>query len=191
MAKGKWCCGLVLLSLISTVAANLITPLDQLKTHYINSDQSKNLIVVFDIDDTILSNKLIINADNGYDLNRVVGYQRLSKLPLISQQKQIYDWCLQNNVKVAFITFRCESERLQTIKNLKQQNISNWTKLILFPEPCDYQSITAKDYKTNERKKLTEDGFTVLAAIGDQYSDIHGGYTDLSIKLDDPGYYTN
>lgn len=147
-------------------------------------------MVVFDIDDTILSNELIINADQGYNLNRVIGYQRLSKLPLIPEVKTLYDWCLKHNINVAFITFRCSSERLLTIRNLKQQNIDEWRALILFPEPCDYHSTTAKEYKTNERKKLTQAGFTIMAAIGDQYSDIHGGYADLSIKLDDPGYYT-
>lgn len=170
----------------------LVTPLEQLINHYnsLDRNQIENLTVIFDIDDTILSNQLIINSDQGYQLDHVIGYQRLSKLPFIYDQKLIYDWCLTHNINVVFITFRCESERLQTIKNLKQQNISKWEKLILFPEPCDYKSISAKDYKTSERKKLIESGYHIIAAVGDQYSDIHGGYTDLAIKLEDPGYYT-
>ena len=190
MAKRQWCCCLGLLLTISLNQADLISPLDQLKNHYQQLEKPDNLLVVFDIDDTILSNKLIINSDYGYDLYRVIGFQRLSKLPLMSEQNDIYQWCLQNNIGVVFITFRCETERLQTIKNLREQNLNQWDKLILFPEPCDYQTISAKEYKTDARKKLTESGFNILAAIGDQYSDIHGGYTDLSIKLDDPGYYT-
>lgn len=177
---------------IGLTSANLVGPLEQLTQHYntLGKSKSEQFTVVFDIDDTLLSNQLLIDSDHGYKLDRVIGYQRLSKLPLISEQKEMYDWCIKNNISVVFITFRCESERLQTIKNLKQQNISKWEKLILFPEPCDYQSISAKEYKTKERKKLTEAGYHIIAAVGDQYSDIHGGYTDLAIKLDDPGYYT-
>lgn len=179
--------------LLNAGSAELIKPIDQLQQHYNNlneNDKNTNLITIFDIDDTILSNKLIINSDYGYDLNHAVGSQKLSKLPLISEQKELYDWCLENNIGVVFITFRCETERLQTIKNLKQQNISQWTKLILFDEPCDYKSISAMSYKTEKRKMLSESGYHIFATIGDQYSDIHGGYSGLEIKLDDPGYYT-
>lgn len=189
MAKFWWCCCLVF-GIVTQTQADLVSEIDQLKYEYSKNKDKKNLVVVFDIDDTILSNKLIIGADGGYYLDRVIGHQRFSNLPSIKKQKDIYDWCIKHNVGVVFITFRCESERLSTIKNLKEQNITRWRNLILFPMPCNYKDTTALAFKTSVRQDLTKKGVHILAAIGDQYSDVEGGYTDLSIKLDDPGYYT-
>lgn len=170
--------------------ADLLEPLDQLKSTYQTIDKKSDLLIVFDIDDTILSNKFSIKADNGYVLNRQIANQRLSKLTVMNNIKEIYDWSLANNIGVVFITYRCETERLQTNKNLHEQNLDNYMQLILFPEPCDYKSVSAQTYKTHQRMLLVEKGYTIIAAVGDQYSDILGGYAKTEIKLPDPGYYT-
>jgi len=41
-------------------------------------------------------------------------------------------------------------------------------------------------YKTNERNKLVEKGYEIVATIGDQYSDILGTNHGIQIKL--PNY---
>ena len=45
------------------------------------------------------------------------------------------------------------------------------------------------DFKAPERRKLTEEGFTILLSIGDQQSDLSGGYAERTFKLPNPVYF--
>ncbi len=155
----------------------------------LNISKSK-MMVVFDIDDTILSNKDPIESHNDFSIPHLIAYQHRASLTKIQETKEVYDWLNYNNIKVTFITFRCEIHRLSTIKNLYEQGFRNWDSLIMYGEPCNYAITKAVDFKRNERKKLSLNGFHIVAAIGDQYSDLKGGYTDLFFKLKDPGYFT-
>lgn len=168
-------------------AADAVT---QIQQQYNQLGKPKNAIVVFDIDDTLLSNQPFIEADGAYILKRIIGFQRLAQLPLIDEQKAIYDWCVAHDVGVVMITFRCDTEYSTTVINLKEQGIDRWQKLVLFPSPCDYTATTAKAYKEKVRQKLVKDGFYVLATVGDQYSDIEGKENGIPIKAKDPGYLT-
>lgn len=164
--------------------------LTKIKSHYAQLGQPKKAIVVFDIDDTLLSNEQFIQADGGYFLKRIIGFQRLGQLTLIDRQKEIYDWCIANGIGVVMITFRCETEYPSTVINLKEQGIHQWQKLVLFPKPCDYHMTTAQAYKEKVRQKLTQQGYQVIATVGDQYSDISGEANGVPIKVKDPGYFT-
>ena len=48
---------------------------------------------------------------------------------------------------------------------------------------------SAADFKALERRKLTEEGFTILVSIGDQQSDLAGGYAERTFKLPNPVYF--
>jgi predicted secreted acid phosphatase len=187
LAKAYRCCGIILFSITLTHASDAVT---QIQKQYDQLGKPKNAIVVFDIDDTLLSNQWFIEADGAYILKRIIGFQRLAQLPLIDKQKAIYDWCIAHDVGVVMITFRCDTEYSTTVVNLKEQGIGRWQKLVLFPSPCDYATTTAQAYKEKVRQGLVKDGFYVLATVGDQYSDIEGKENGIPIKAKDPGYLT-
>lgn len=49
---------------------------------------------------------------------------------------------------------------------------------------------TTVDYKANTRKYLEQDlGYDIVLNIGDQWSDLQGGYADAVLKLPNPTYY--
>ncbi len=176
-------------SIHSCVYANsIIQQLDQY-VNVLNSDQSK-LMVVFDIDDTILSNQEPIRSHNEFSIPHLISYQHRSSLRPIEETKQIYNWLNSKNINVAFITFRCEKHRLTTMKNLYEQGFRYWNSLVMFQEPCDYTSTKAIDFKSKVRKNFSNNGFHIIASIGDQYSDLKGGYTDMFFKIKNPGYFT-
>ena len=43
-------------------------------------------------------------------------------------------------------------------------------------------------FKTAERARLVAQGYTIVANLGDQESDLVGGYAERTFKLPDPFY---
>jgi len=44
-------------------------------------------------------------------------------------------------------------------------------------------------FKSEARAAITKQGYTIIASIGDQYSDLKGGYAEKTFKLPNPYYY--
>jgi acid phosphatase len=89
-------------------------------------------------------------------------------------------------VAVFFITGRPASLREATESNLRAEGYE-WEGVILLPEGVSFKS--AADFKALERRKLTEEGYTILLSIGDQQSDLSGGYAERTFKLPNPVYF--
>ena len=49
---------------------------------------------------------------------------------------------------------------------------------------------TSAAFKTAARAKLAAQGVVIIANIGDQESDLVGGYAERTFKLPDPFYFT-
>ena len=45
------------------------------------------------------------------------------------------------------------------------------------------------DFKAPERRKIAELGYTILLNLGDQESDLTGGYAERTFKLPNPVYF--
>jgi predicted secreted acid phosphatase len=95
-----------------------------------------------------------------------------------------------NKVAVFFITGRRDDDnhklRDATAENLVKAGYSDWTDLLL--EPADYKS-TVQDFKTEKRKEIAAKGYTIIANVGDQYTDLKGGYAERVYKLPNPFYF--
>jgi len=48
---------------------------------------------------------------------------------------------------------------------------------------------SAVDFKAPERRKIAERGYTIVLSLGDQESDLKGGYAERTFKLPNPVYY--
>ena len=59
--------------------------------------------------------------------------------------------------------------------------------MILQPAGARFQS--AADFKAPERRKITEQGYTIVLNMGDQESDLRGGYAERTFKLPNPVYF--
>jgi hypothetical protein len=74
-----------------------------------------------------------------------------------------------------------------TLLNLDHAGFQGWTKLVTRPDNDTNHSIVP--FKSGERAKIQAAGYTIIAIIGDQQSDIDGGAAECSFKLPNPFYF--
>ena len=148
-------------------------------------DATGKSTIIFDIDDTLLTN---------YFAQKEISFGHVPKLshewvkradaPVIEEMKKLYDYCVDRGFKIVLLTGRRYDEYDATVKNLKHQGIEKFEKLIVREK--DELIITAEEYKSDHRKKLTEECYEIVGCIGDQESDLAGEYSGHEVKL--PNY---
>lgn len=147
-----------------------------------------SLTVVFDLDETLLSNwDLISRQDFGYLPGTWNAWVAQAKAPAIDAVREVYLTALRLKLDVIFLTGRRERDRADTEKNLKSVNCAEYAALIFKP---DDSKETTGAFKVGQRRKLQEAGRVIIANIGDQESDLAGGYAERTFKLPDPFYLT-
>jgi len=146
------------------------------------------LAIVLDIDETSLSNwKYEKDNDFSYSSESWLKWKLEAACPAIKPTLEVYNQAKKQNISIFFITGGSEKYREATISNLKKVGYTDYTKLIM--EPADKHYHFAENFKAPERKKITEQGYRIILNMGDQYSDLEGGYADKTFKLPDPFYY--
>jgi len=150
--------------------------------------EPQKLAVVFDIDETSLSNyDVLLSLDFAFVGSLLKPELEKSKDPAIDPTLKLYEYAKQNDVAIFFITGRSESLRAATEKNLKDVGYIEWSKL--FMKPNDYDNKSVIPYKTGSRKSIEAQGYKIIVNIGDQWSDLAGGYSEKTLKLPNPYYY--
>lgn len=146
------------------------------------------LALVLDIDETSLSNYKQMRA-RGFsgELKRIHQGILLANDPAIASTLKLYQDAKKYKVSVFFITGRKESERQATCANLQHVGYRGWTGIYF--KPKHYQAHSAAVFKTEARAAITKQGYTIIASIGDQQSDLTGGYALKTFKLPNPYYY--
>lgn len=149
---------------------------------------SKKLAIVLDIDETSLSNyNKLVNRD--FVVNREQIHQEIlaANSPVIAPMLVLYNKARKQGIKVFFVTGRHQSELAATKVNLLHAGYKNWAGLYL--RPNNYKETSIIPFKSQARKLIAAQGYTIIASIGDQYSDIKGGYFQKGFKLPNPFYY--
>ena len=153
--------------------------------------------IVLDIDETSLSNWPAYKA-NGW--GRVVAgecnldqgpcglraWQATAQSKALPPTLALVTRAKSLGVAVFFISGRPQSLRDATMRNLREQGYT-WDDVIVLPEGASFTS--AVNFKAPERKKIAERGFTILLSMGDQQSDLDGGYAERTFKLPNPVYF--
>ncbi|MFI4918423.1 MAG: HAD family acid phosphatase [Legionellales bacterium] len=146
------------------------------------------LALILDIDETSLSNyNNLVSHDFSSDRKQIRQYIRAATAPAIQPMLSLYNDAIAHGIKVFFVSGRGEVERDATQKNLSKAGYSHWSGLYL--RPNDYQQPSIVPFKSKARANITAQGYTVIASIGDQYSDIKGGHAKKGFKLPNPFYY--
>ena len=160
---------------------------ERLKTNK-QSQLPKKLAIVLDIDETCLSNydKMLARDFGG---NHATFHQDnlIANAPAINPMLELYREAAKNHVAVFFITGRPQSEYQATDKNLKAAGYQQWAGLYLRPENYRQKSIML--FKSQTRAMIAQKGYTIIASIGDQESDLRGGFTEKTFKLPNPYYH--
>lgn len=153
--------------------------------------------IVLDIDETSLSNwpAMRINGwvrieDGPCDLKKapcgVRAWQALAQSKAIAPTLLLARRAHELGVAIFFISGRPSRLLEPTERNLKEQGF-DWTGLILKPDKANFASVV--DFKAPERRKIAEQGYTILLNLGDQESDLTGGYAERTFKLPNPVYF--
>ncbi len=153
-----------------------------------HSTHPKKLAIVLDIDETSLSNYKRMAARQ-FVANREQLFQEVlaADAPAIKPMLSLYSHALKQGVAIFFVTGRREAGREATIKNLKSAGYHDWSGLYL--RPINYKLTSIIPLKTQARAEIRKQGYTIIADIGDQYSDLKGANAEKSFKLPNPYYY--
>ncbi len=140
---------------------------------------------VFDVDETTLSNyKYIKSISFGYYKEGWYKWVLKEDADAILQTKKLYDHLVERGVTIFFLTGRNYKEYEATLKNLKAEGYTEFDTLICKQE--DELKLDASMYKPEKRKEIEAKGYNIVINVGDQLSDLEGGYSKLKIKL--PNY---
>ncbi|GBQ84276.1 acid phosphatase [Gluconacetobacter johannae DSM 13595] len=157
--------------------------------------------LVLDIDETSLSNWPVMKADDfayfrtgacdslpagpcGY-----LAWENLAEAAVLPGTLALVNAAQRHGVAVFFVTGRGEAERAATADNLTHAGYRGWAGLYLrAPGPA---TPSAADYKAPVRAAIEGRGYTIIANMGDQPSDLAGGHAERTFLLPNPFYRIN
>ena len=160
--------------------------------------QVRHPALVLDIDETSLSNWAEIRANGFGHFNTgscdalplgpcgFEAWERLEQAPAVLPTLQLYRRARRLGVAVFFITGRHADATGATAANLRRVGYATWDGLFLEPQGSRFAS--AADFKAPTRTAIERMGFTILANVGDQRSDLEGGHAERGYLLPDPFY---
>jgi putative acid phosphatase of HAD superfamily subfamily IIIB len=146
------------------------------------------LALVLDIDETSLSNYSALAATSFKGATAALTTSLFAATsPAIEPTLQLFDDARSQKVSVFFITGRPDLQvvRDRTEENLTSAGYSGWKELVLKPSDAP----GTRDYKSAARAAIEDDGYRIVLNVGDQDSDLKGGYADKAYKLPNPFYF--
>ncbi|WP_157063262.1 HAD family acid phosphatase [Luteipulveratus mongoliensis] len=177
----------------------------QLKGLYNQAKRSgKKPAIVLDADDTTLwtydmeDNAMHFNFDPVLQDVWVQG----QKFPATPGMVQFVAAAQKAGFAIFGLTGRNDDQKVATVANLGKVGytafntdnfFTKWTGKGDSQQPSYITCATAKcttvEYKAGTRKHIESLGYDIALNVGDQWSDLQGGYADHTLKLPNPTYY--
>jgi hypothetical protein len=166
------------------------------------ADQGKKPAVVLDIDETSLSNWPNLEANNfGFikggpcfeEPTLSCGFDEWilkASAPAIPPALDFFNDVTKKikDVAVFFITGRRQNQRQATLWNLDRVGFEGWAGLNTRPD--DDHRDTIVPFKRGKRKDIEDSGYTIIANIGDQASDLDDRmFAECTFKVPNPFYF--
>jgi acid phosphatase len=176
--------------------------ISEAKSFIQKATQSEKPALVLDIDETSLSNWLEIEQDDfafipGGPCTLQTGsacgdlqWELSARAEALPSTLDLFNTAKSLGVAIFFITGRPDRPDLRaaTVHNLKEAGYDGWKEL--FMRPISSPGASVSEYKTRFRKHIQDDlHYHVIANVGDQQSDLVGGYADPSIQGAKSLYY--
>ena len=146
-------------------------------------------MVVFDIDETLFNNYTYwANETPPFSLDDTnwTSYVENCETSVNGPIRAFYRLAQEKGVKVAVITGRPVTQTAVTQQCLREKGITGWADFTA--KPVD-DTRSASVFKAQARKALEIKGYTILVSVGDQISDMAGGYLGGGIWLPNPIYF--
>jgi len=150
--------------------------------------RGERLVVVFDIDETVLSNLPHMRAqDFGYVPDLWNAWVDEGIAAAIPSFRGVYDEAIRLGVQVVFVTGRRDpADRPGTERNLRAEGMGSYLRLVL--AQAGEKGVPTAERKRRARAELEREGYVVIASIGDQWSDLQGGHAERVFKIPNPFY---
>lgn len=150
--------------------------------------------MVLDIDETSLFNQwsALVDPEYGYDPQAWDAWIADACAPAIESTLAVFEAARKRGIDVFFITGRHPDQEDVTVKNLEKAGYGDFAEVyveprakgrsdnLVFPE--------ASAFKTATRWSITERGWEIVLNMGDQLSDVQGGFARKTFKLPNPFY---
>ena len=148
----------------------------------------ERLAIVFDVDETVLSNyPHMVSQDFGYVTTVWQQWVDRAEAPPLEAVREVYRRARELGVAVVFLTGRKDpEEREGTVRNLEEAGMGEYERILL--RTRDDVAPTAGERKAARRAQLEAEGWTIIASVGDQESDLSGGHAERTFKLPNPFY---
>jgi predicted secreted acid phosphatase len=166
-------------------------------------DPAAHKAIVFDADDTTLwtydmeDNLMHFNFDPALQATWVFG----KLFPATPGMVDFVDAVEAKGYAIFGITGRRFAQEQATVENLQEQGYTQFNGDNFYTKwdgadtnkpsyvTC-VAACTTVEYKANTRKHIEQDlGYDIVLNVGDQFSDLQGGYADQALKLPNPTYY--
>jgi predicted secreted acid phosphatase len=151
---------------------------------------AKKPAVVFDVDDTMLNNFEEYNSNDpafSYNPESDKQFTLECKATANVPVRRLYRKFQAAGLRIAVITGRPADQRSATIDCLQKRGFPRWNKLITRTEANS--SLTSARFKAKAREALQDDGWTIVASVGDQISDMSYGRMKYGFLMPNPMYY--
>jgi len=142
--------------------------------------------IVFDVDETTLSNYTAIVADNFTFGTNSQNEAQNEVGTAIVPSRDLFELAQRKGIATFFITGRRENTRMHTAHNLEREGYTDYTELVLKPDGFTGTTVA---YKAGARDRIEDQGYRIVANVGDQYSDLAGGHSRVAFKLPNPFYF--
>jgi len=141
--------------------------------------------VVSDLDETLFDNREFYKIDPSFNNDQLFEWIGKGRQPVLKPTAEFLSWARQNGFAVFLVTGRPERLRAATIENLVKEHIA-YDGLFLREVA---QKLPAEQVKAPVREQIEKMGFKIIVNIGDQVSDLTGGYAEDCEKLPNRMYY--
>lgn len=147
---------------------------EQIKLQLTDKQANHNDVFVLDIDETIIT---CANVKHLFKTkNDIFRWQHKGNFAGVQQIVELYHWLKQHGYQIAFITGRKQSVEKPTLANLQRVVGESLNTDFIFFKPKSSKDTQA--YKIEARRWLYNNGYRVVGNLGDQPTDLEGGYAD-------------
>ncbi|AGO83643.1 Haloacid dehydrogenase [Pandoravirus salinus] len=143
-------------------------------------------LAIFDVDDTLLSSHPGRRHRFAAHLLSAGTRMPSAYLPPLDPVVRLYRSLRARGIRTAILTGRRSTNEAVTLDNLRWAGVDGWDHAIFRAVGTPEQHIDAVDYKSRQRARLAAAGYEIVANVGDQHSDLHGGNSGVAVKLPNP-----
>ncbi|MGN6752952.1 MAG: HAD family acid phosphatase [Intrasporangium sp.] len=185
---------------MGAITASLSTDLKKKYNQAIK--QGKKPAIVLDADDTTLWTYDMEVADMHFNFDPVEQnvWVQERRFPATPGMVNLVNEANSIGYTIIGLTGRSADQKAATVLNLKDVGYEGFTDDLYFTKwaagdqpayiTCATAKCTTVEYKAGTRRHLVQDlGYDIVLNIGDQWSDLMGGYADRAVKLPNPTYY--